>query len=397
VQGRLDEADSEGRRAADLGEAIGEPDANGVGDTIRWELARLRRRPIQFDRTEHWVPNASWPPDRAIVRSAAGDAEGAIAAMEGYSLQHDVAHGRHRHDGWVASVVVEASLLAGSSRLLAEVYDFLLPLAGHHLVYGGCMGYGGAVDHHLALVAAELGRLDLARSHLAAATEAHRKLGAVAWTARDEQLRDRLDATAVEIDEHPAAQADDTMQFAGELWFITFRGRGSTVRHSKGMFDLAVLLRAPGREVHALELMGGADVGGAPGAQLDDQARRAYQERIRDLQEDIDEARLTNDWARADAAEVELDALVEQLSGAFGLSGRARPAGSASERARVAVTHRIKTAIRRLAAADSDLGRHLMNAVRTGTWCTYRPEDNRPWRRQPRQYIMMIDADCRSR
>jgi hypothetical protein len=379
VSGRLDEAESEGRRAAELGVAIGEPDASGVGDTMRWELARLRGRPIQFDRTDHWVPSASWPPHQAIVRAAAGDRDGAIAAMEGYSLRHDLAHGRHRHDGWVASVVVEAALLAGSSGLLTEVYDSLLPLAGLHLVYGGCMGYGGAVDHHLALLAAALGRPDLARSHLADAIEAHRRLGAAAWTARDEHLRDRLDTTAVEIDEPPAAPAEDVMQCAGEVWFVTFRGRGSTVRHSKGMFDLAVLLQAPGREVHALELMGGADVGGAPGAQLDDQARRAYRSRIRELQEDIDEARLANDWARADSAETELDALVEQLSGAFGLSGRARPAGSASERARVAVTHRIKAAIRRLTVADPDLGRHLTNAVRTGTWCAYRPEGNERW------------------
>ena len=61
---------------------------------------------------------------------------------------------------------------------------------------------------------------------------------------------------------------------------VTFRGRSSAVRHVKGMLDLAVLLDRPGREVPALELMGGAAVGGAPGPVLDDQARRTYQGRV---------------------------------------------------------------------------------------------------------------------
>jgi len=110
--------------------------------------------------------------------------------------------------------------------------------------------------------------------------------------------------------------------------------------------------------------VGGIDVGGEAGPALDQQARRAYEQRIRELHDDIDEARHANDPFRAERAEAELDALVEQLSSAFGLSGRSRAAGAASERARSTVTARIRAAIRHAGTVHPELGRHLQNAVR---------------------------------
>jgi hypothetical protein len=124
--------------------------------------------------------------------------------------------------------------------------------------------------------------------------------------------------------------------------------------------------------------MGGVDVGDA-GPQLDERARREYQARIEDLQREIDDAREANDPARADRAELELDALVEQLSEAFGLGGRRRRAGSSVERARTAVTYRVRAAIKRLHDVHPPAGKHFDNAIRTGTWCTYRPETPVKW------------------
>ena len=132
--------------------------------------------------------------------------------------------------------------------------------------------------------------------------------------------------------------------------------------------------------MHCLELIGGADVGSQPGPVLDQQARREYEARIRDLQEDIDDARAANDPVRAERAEAELDALVQQLAEAFGLSGRTRATGSAAERARSAVGWRIRSAIRQAADAHPELARHLRNSIRTGVWCSYRPETPVEWR-----------------
>jgi hypothetical protein len=62
-----------------------------------------------------------------------------------------------------------------------------------------------------------------------------------------------------------------------------------------------------------------------------------------------------------------------------GLRGRPRRLGSPAERARSAVTWRIRSAIRKIAAAHPRLGRHLDNAVRTGHFCAYQPEQLVGW------------------
>jgi predicted ATPase len=165
----------------------------------------------------------------------------------------------------------------------------------------------------------------------------------------------------------------------GDVWEIAFAGHTTRVRHTKGVDDLATLLARPDAEVHCLELMGGADVGGEAGPLVDGRARAAYQARIRALQETIDEAQGANDLGRAERAEAELDALVSQLSEAFGLGGRARATGSAAERARSAVAWRLRSVLKRIDALHPELGRHLSHAIRTGVWCSYRPESPVRW------------------
>jgi predicted ATPase len=178
------------------------------------------------------------------------------------------------------------------------------------------------------------------------------------------------------------APADDGAELrrTGDVWSVRFAGRTTQVRHLKGLDDLVVLLARPQQEVHCLELMGGADFGTGAGPDVDQQARREYQRRVRELQEEVDEARDANDVARAERAEAELDALVQQLAEAFGLGGRARTTGSAAERARSAVTWRLRAAVKRIGEVHPELGRHLGNALRTGTWCSYRPETAVGWR-----------------
>jgi hypothetical protein len=164
----------------------------------------------------------------------------------------------------------------------------------------------------------------------------------------------------------------------GATWAATFAGTTRRVRDSKGVRDLGILLRQPDRDVHCLELVGGSDVDGG-GPALDAQARRAYEQRIRDLHDEIDDARDAHDPVRAERAEDELDQLVQQLSQAFGLAGRTRATGTAAERARSAVTARIRAAIRHMENEHPDLARHLRNSVQTGAWCSYRPEAPVMW------------------
>lgn len=176
----------------------------------------------------------------------------------------------------------------------------------------------------------------------------------------------------------------------GDYWTVHFDGRTIRIKDLQGIHYLARLLREPGREFHVLDLVaaehprhpdtrepshgGGLDsTFGDSGQLLDDQARTAYRRRLDEIEHDIDDARASGDLGRIQQAEVERDFLVRELSNAFGIGGRSRKAGAASERARVAVTRALRTAIRHVGDHHESLGEHLDHAVRTGTYCSYQP------------------------
>jgi hypothetical protein len=83
---------------------------------------------------------------------------------------------------------------------------------------------------------------------------------------------------------------------------------------------------------------------------------------------------------RAGRLAAEREALLAQLAEAAGVGGRARPTGSARERARVAVRKAIAAAVARIGEADPALGRLLHDTVLTGSSCRYEPDPARPVR-----------------
>jgi pimeloyl-ACP methyl ester carboxylesterase len=204
----------------------------------------------------------------------------------------------------------------------------------------------------------------------------------------------QLLATSAETAPSHAVSDEPAMMFRreGEYWTVAFGGKLVRMRDAKGLGYLARLLRHPHREFHALDLL----VGDAPrandtaredglvttspdaGVVLDEPAKRAYRERIAQLEAEIDEARRWNDPERAVRAEGELDALTRELARAVGLGGRDRRAASDSERARMSVTKAVRSAVRRLEDQHPELGRHLSLAVHTGTFCTYDPDPRAP-------------------
>jgi hypothetical protein len=63
------------------------------------------------------------------------------------------------------------------------------------------------------------------------------------------------------------------------------------------------------------------------------------------------------------------------------LAGKTRTSGGTAERARSAVTHRIRAALRRIGDAHPQASRHLERSVTTGTFCRYDPEEPVHWLR----------------
>jgi pimeloyl-ACP methyl ester carboxylesterase len=181
----------------------------------------------------------------------------------------------------------------------------------------------------------------------------------------------------------------------GEYWTVSYQGLVVTLRDSKGLRDLGRLLANPGREFHVLDLM--ADGTGArsiPPSQaaeaglaiqgwgepvIDQAARAHYQRRITELEQELEEAQEQGDGDASAAAREERDALITQLTAAYGLAGRPRRAPDPVERARKAVSRRLRHAMRRIARAHPRLGRHLAASIRTGIFCSYEPERDIVW------------------
>jgi tetratricopeptide (TPR) repeat protein len=190
-------------------------------------------------------------------------------------------------------------------------------------------------------------------------------------------LRDRLGAA----DETPTGAV---LQQQGEVWRVGYAGELAHVTDRKGLRQLSELVRRPDIELSALELAVATD--GAPrdlgdaGPLLDEQAKRAYRRRLRDLDEAVADAEADRDPHRAEQALEEREALLAELSRATGLAGRDRRAGSAVERARVNVTRTLRDAIASIGEVSPALGAHLRRCVHTGTLCRYSPDERLDWR-----------------
>ena len=302
----------------------------------------------------------------------------------------------------------QVAIFGGDLALAQRAFDAMLEHRDECAILG-LMGttWCGPVSWSLGIVAAGLGRLDEAREFLDNAlgiatrmgsrpsiARIHQSLGDVAAKHDDLAAAQRHHSEATRIAAElslrpvpvaPLAEstqervADDgfSLRCDGETWTVTYAGKSATLKNSKGVEILARLVAHPDTELHVLDLSASgpaqANDTGDAGPALDAEARRQYEQRLRALNTELEEAAELGDIGRVDALREELDFITRELSRAFGLGGRARRSGSAAERARVNVRRRLKDAIERIAGACPDAGRYLENTVKTGTYCKYTP------------------------
>jgi hypothetical protein len=243
-----------------------------------------------------------------------------------------------------------------------------------------------------------------ARHWLLSALATHRRLGARAWEAetlsalaalgdedsrqyahRARQLRDACGLEVATADAPAAtppgalagtpAIADQAahLRRVGDMWEAAFRGRTAYLRDAKGLHDLAALLARPGTDLPALELAGAlvADTTGQDGM-VDRAALSAYRRRLAELDRELAVADDTSDLARHRRAVDEREELLAEVRRSTRPGGAIRAiAPTAAERARKAVTARIRDAIRRIRESLPELGAHLDRTIRTGTICRY--------------------------
>lgn len=217
-------------------------------------------------------------------------------------------------------------------------------------------------------VACDLGEGLIVERFDRCAVEIHERLAAITWE------RVSREALAAVIGRRPTLRRHD------RTWEIAYRMEVASVPDSKGIRDLAVLLGRPGVDVHVLELSG-SPIQDAGAIELVDRTALAqYRQRLVDLEDDIAEAEHNYDTERLALAEAERDALLDELRVVAGLGGSPRLTGAqASERARKAVSARIKDAVRHIEPTMPQLAGHIRQSIITGIWCRYRPDTSESW------------------
>jgi tetratricopeptide (TPR) repeat protein len=418
VEGRLDEVDGLVMKVEDIGRRAGSVNAGIVADVQRLQLSLERGHPDDayellrpFLDDPEGGPNAeAW---RALPLARMGRRAEAAAVIDrlaaaGFPLVVDAA--------WLEVIAGVAEACADLGH--GEAARLLLPIISPYADRFATGGIGavcfGSLHRHVGLLAHCVGDLDDADTHFRRALQSNRRAGAallIAHTRRQHAalLHDRagpgdgaaaeamlaeaneayrqlgLDHWTVPV-EHRSAD-DAVFRRDGEVWVVGYQGQEARVGDIKGMLVLGRLLAEPGREFHVLDLASpeGRAEQAVPSADtgevIDDQARRAYQRRLAELETEIDDAVQNDDRGRVERAQAERDALVEQLTAAYGLGGRARRGNDPVERARSTVTKQIHSAIARIERAHPVLALHLANSVRTGRFCSYVPEHPVIWSR----------------
>jgi tetratricopeptide (TPR) repeat protein len=193
-------------------------------------------------------------------------------------------------------------------------------------------------------------------------------------------------------------QAVNVFRLDGQFWSVGRPTRPLRLKNAKGLEYIRRLLQQPNVAVHVLDLTG-TPAAASPQTEagtrqeglalrswkqgetpeIDQQARSAYRERLRDLRADLLEAQRNSDVGRTERLRNEIDFLTDELARSAGFGTRQRPSTHA-ERARLNVTRAIKAVVRRIAEGDSDLGRYLDSTIRTGMFCSYEPDPRFPIR-----------------
>ena len=347
------------------------------------------------------------------VLAELGRTEEAAAALAGLEAS---GFDRLRDRNWPVSwfLLARVAYLVGDRAVAEQLASLGAPLAGQCLMVSVGTVFLGSADLGLAWTAETQGHADEADAWYRQAEETNARLGVRPWLVQAWTDHARLLARrggpgdapesgrlAARAQRHASAMGLVPLAAMGEemlapqlspsvfrpdgaVWELSYAGSTVRVPHAKGLGDIAWLLAHEGEPVHVSELIArgapGAPPAGAAGAEiLDTRARRELRARMMDLQDDIDGAEADHDGERASHARAELDALIDTLTAATGIGGRARRLGDDTERTRKAVGVRISNSLLRLREAHPELAAHLEHSIDTGVWCVYRPEHHLIW------------------
>ena len=404
LQGRFEDAVSylDGFKLAPHNEHFGYMDHH-----LRWAIALLRG---DYDalgdvRTRSVAVKYPFP---ALLEGIAAAARGDAATARRCLVELDALRApmSRAYQALLMRLRVQVAMVTGDAASCVALHDELVPQPGTWLMsLYGC-DFSGPITLWLGHLAMTRGDAAAAVPYFEAARDEADRVGARPWSVEAkaglasafaalgrpaEELRGSVarEASALGM-RHLGSDVEplprNEFRFTGDTWSLSMAGEAVHVPDSKGLRDLHVLLRSPGKEIPAIRLLnpaGGETVTAAASlggdALLDDEAKARYRTRLSTLDELIEQATALGDDRRAAEYDREREALLTELRTATGLGGRTRRLGDEAERARKTVTARIRDTLRKLDTSHPRLAEHLRAAVATGSTCSYRPTEELTW------------------
>ena len=177
---------------------------------------------------------------------------------------------------------------------------------------------------------------------------------------------------------HTANSHENKFFLKEKVWELEFNNQNIQIKDAKGLHTIYKLLQNPYKDFHCLDLMD-SKVKENSVQTIDHKAKSAYLNRIRELQLEIDEAESFNQLEKIATLREEYDSILDHLSNSLSISGKARKIESTSEKARSAITWRIRNTIKKINQSHEDLASHLSSSLKTGTFCSYKPSKEMYW------------------
>ena len=285
---------------------------------------------------------------------------------------------------WLGAVADLAFVVSrsGDAATAQALFDVLRPYRKRLVVWGGANTIAGPVDDLLGRLADRLGRRDEALSYFDDAIALEQRIGALPWLCGTLIARGGVGdlARARSIAERLGLRS-----LPGEGWGLRREGDGWRLQAGaetallpdiRGVGYLYALLRAPGQEIAALDLVAGGAGVRVPKAEpvLDEAARSAYRGRLAELDAQLAAADRAGDPDAGAAAQSERNVLVAELKRTAGLGARPRTVSDEAERARVNATRALRAVVERLRTPAPLVAAHLDAALHTGRMFRYQPE-----------------------
>jgi hypothetical protein len=166
---------------------------------------------------------------------------------------------------------------------------------------------------------------------------------------------------------------------------LSYKGKTNHYKDKKGLTYISYLLATPHHQYHASQLVASYEgredyvIEGSHEKVLDTKARSDYNSRLQELKQEYAKAKRDNETYLMEKSQNEIDTIEKEALTAIGYNGQSRKFSNNADKARRSVSNCINRALDDIKKEQSELWKHLFNAINKGEYLIYSPEQHIDW------------------